>query len=316
MIKKEVIMVSFNIAFINVLISLLFMVPGFILCKAKKAAADHLSTMSAILIYACSPCMIVSSFLSLEYSKTNLIYMGLFFIVSFMVQFVFLLLVFLIFRKKFHLSKYRMLTIGSVLGNCGFFGLPLIKALLPDNPEVACYSSIYVISMNLLVFTAGIYCLTQDKKYISVKAALLNPTTFSFLVAFPLYLFGASNRMPDVFKDAIALLGKMTTPMCMFILGIRLATMDFKKLFTNPFVYFVCIGKLVVFPLFAYLCVLFLPLPNSFKASILILAATPCASIILNLAEIHGKEREMSANCILLSTLLCIFTIPLLALLI
>lgn len=307
---------SFKIAFINVLISLLYMAPGFILCKTKKAVASHLSTISAILIYACSPCMIISSFISLDYSLVNLLNMALFFVVSFVIQLVFLLLVFLIFRKKFTISKYRMLTIGSVLGNCGFFGLPLIKALLPDNPEVACYSSIYVISMNILVFTAGIYCLTQDKKYISVKAALINPTAISFLVAFPLYLFGASNWLPNVLKDSIGLLGKMTTPMCMFILGIRLATMDFKRLFTNSFVYFACIGKLIVFPLFAYVCVLFLPLPASFKASMLILAATPCASIILNLAEIHGKETEMSANCILLSTLLCILTIPVLALLI
>ena len=309
-------MITFKIAFFNVLISLIYMIPGFILCKTKKAVADHLSTMSAILIYVCSPCMIVSSFLSLDYSLSNLLYMGLFFVVSFIVQLLFLLLVFLVFKKKFHISKYRMLTIGSVLGNCGFFGLPLIKALLPQNPEVACYSSIYVISMNLLVFTAGIYCLTQNKKYISLKAAIMNPTFFSILVAIPLYIFSASERLPDLAKDSIGLLGKMTTPMCMFILGIRLGTMDFKKLFTNSFVYFACIGKLIVFPLFAYACVFFLPLPAPFKASILILAATPCASIILNLAEIHGKEQEMSANCILLSTILCILTIPFMALLI
>ena len=309
-------MITFKIAFFNVLISLLYMLPGFILCKTKKAVADHLSTMSAILIYVCSQCMIISSFISLDFSSKDLLYMGLFFVVSFIVQLLFLLIVFAILRKKFHISKYRMLTIGSVLGNCGFFGLPLIKALLPQNPEVACYSSIYVISMNLLVFTAGIYCLTQDKKYISLKAAIMNPTFFSILVAIPLYIFSASERLPDLAKDSIGLLGKMTTPMCMFILGIRLGTMDFKKLFTNSFVYFACVGKLIVFPLFAYACVFFLPLPAPFKASILILAATPCASIILNLAEIHGKEQEMSANCILLSTILCILTIPFMALLI
>ena len=309
-------MITFKIAFFNVLISLLYMLPGFILCKTKKAVADHLSTMSAILIYVCSQCMIISSFISLDFSSKDLLYMGLFFVVSFIVQLLFLLIVFSILRKKFHISKYRMLTIGSVLGNCGFFGLPLIKALLPQNPEVACYSSIYVISMNLLVFTAGIYCLTQDKKYISLKAAIMNPTFFSILVAIPLYIFSASERLPDLAKDSIGLLGKMTTPMCMFILGIRLGTMDFKKLFTNSFVYFACVGKLIVFPLFAYACVFFLPLPAPFKASILILAATPCASIILNLAEIHGKEQEMSANCILLSTILCILTIPFMALLI
>lgn len=308
-------MLTFKIAFLNVLIALLYMVPAYLLCKGKKAAADHLPTVSAILIYICSPCMIVSAFLSFEVSKDNLIKMGLFFVTVLILQVVFMGVLYLILKKKFAISKYRMLTIGSVLSNCGFFGLPLIKALLPDNPEVACYSSIYVVAMNIIVFTAGVYCLTQDKKYMSVKSALLNPTTLSFAVAFPLYLLSGAKWLPGVIYDGVNLLGKMTTPLCMMILGIRLATMDFKKLFTDPFVYLICACKLIVFPLFCFACVYFLPLPMSFKASVLIISATPCASIILNLAEIHKKEPQMSANCILLSTLLSIFTIPVLSLL-
>jgi predicted permease len=74
--------------------------------------------------------------------------------------------------------------------------------------------------------------------------------------------------------------------------------------------------KLLVFPLFCYGAIYFLPLPMPFKASILILAGTPCASIILNLAEIHHSETEISANCVLVSTLLCIVTIPFLTLLV
>lgn len=309
-------MITFKIAFFNVLLALLYMIPGFFLCKIKKVTAEHLPSISGILIYVCSPCMVVSAFLSFEFTRENFINMGLFFLISLIVQVLFLGILFIVFKKKFAISKYRMLTIGSVLGNCGFFGLPLVKALMPDNPEVACYSSIYVVSMNLIVFTAGIYCLTTDKKYMSVKAAVMNPTFFALLVSLPLYLTNGSKWLPGIVLDGTSLLGKMTTPLCMLILGIRLATMDFKKLFTTPFVYLVCVGKLIVFPLFAYALVLFLPVPPSFKASMLILAATPCASIILNLAEIHKKEPEMSANCILLSTILCIVTIPFLSLLI
>ena len=307
-------MITFQIAFLNVLLSLLYMFPGFLLCKCKKAAADHLPSICTILIYVCSPCMIVSSFLSMEYKKEDLMRMVLFFLISLVMQLLFMGGVFIICRKKFHLSRYRMLTIGSVLGNVGFFGLPLVKALMPDCPEVACYSSIYVVSMNLIVFTAGVFCLTTEKKYMSLKAAFNNPAFYSFVVAVPLYLVNASSFLPSFLVEGVSLLGKMTTPLCMLILGIRLATMDIKKLFTNSFVYLICAGKLLLFPLFCYALVSFLPLPVSFKGSILMLAATPCASIILNLAEIHKKEPEMSANCILLSTLLSIFTIPLMAL--
>jgi predicted permease len=211
------------------------------------------------------------------------------------------------------------MTIGSVLGNVGFFGLPVVQSFFPNDPIVLCYSSIYVISMNLLVFTMGIFCLTNRKEFMSIKSAILNPTTISFFVALPLYFFGVgdilqSNQYSLKLYEAISLLGKMTTPLCMFILGIRLAVVSFKKLFMRPSIYIICALKLIVFPLFCYLCVVFLPLPVSFKGSILILASVPCASVILNMAEMYHGETELAANCVLVSTLLCFLTVPVLTL--
>lgn len=306
---------SFNIALSNVLVTLMYILPGFIVCKLKRASADHLSTLSGVLVYGCSPCMVISSFLALDFSMKDLISMGWFFIASFLVQAAFMGLIYWLFQKKMDDPKYRILTIGSVLGNVGFFGLPVVKALLPNNPEVMCYSAVYVISMNILVFTVGVFCLTGDKKYMTLKAAVLNPTMFGFMTGLLLYIVRAGNVIPDLVKSSVGLLGNMTTPLCMIILGVRLATVSLKKLFTRPIVYLICLGKLVLFPLFAYAAVCFLPLAYSFKASMLILSATPCASIIFNLAELHKKESELSANCVLLATLLCFLTIPVLTLL-
>lgn len=307
---------GFEITFSNVLLTLIYIIPGFIICKVKRASAEHLPTLSAVLVYILSPCMIISSFISLDYSAESLLDMGLFFIAVLILQIVFMLVLFLIFKRKYEDSKYRILTIGSVLGNVGFFGLPIIKGLFPSNPEVACYSSVYVVAMNLIVFTVGVFCLTNDRKFISLKSTLLNPSTISLIVALPLYIFGAKNWLPTLAMDGISLLGRMTTPLCMIILGIRLATVSFKKLFSRPMVYIICLCKLIIFPLFCYLCVYFIPLAQTFKASVLILSGTPCAAVILSLAEMHRSEMELSANCILLSTLLCIATVPLLTLLI
>ena len=72
---------------------------------------------------------------------------------------------------------------------------------------------------------------------------------------------------------------------------------------------------MLIFPLFCYFAVYFLPLDFSFKASILILAGTPCASVVFNLSEMYKSEPELSANCVLVSTLLCFLTLPVLTLL-
>lgn len=305
----------FSIAFSNVLLTLLYILPGFLLCKGKKAIADHLPTLSAVLVYLCSPCMFVSSFLKLEYSVSWLIDMGMFFLVTLVLQALFVLILFLIFAKKYDNAAYRIVTIGSVFGNVGFFGLPVIRALFPENPEVMCYSAMYGISMNVLAFTVGVFCLTRKKEYMTPKAAFLNPSMFGLAVALVCFIFGLDAVLPPVLVSSIDLLGAMTTPLCMLILGIRLAVVPFGKLFTRPTVYLTTLGKLIVFPLFCYAAVYFLPwFSDVFKASVMVLSATPCASMILNLAEMHRSETELSANSVLVSTLLCFLTIPLLVL--
>ena len=306
----------FEIALKNVLLTLMYVAPGYLLCKTKKGSADHLSTLSAVLVYILSPCLPVSAFLDLDFSWAEFGRLGLFFGITFVLQIIFMGGLFLIFRRKFDDARYRILNIGTVLGNVGFFGIPIMRALMPDNPEVAGYAAIYIVSMNILVFTFGVYCLTRKKEYMSLKAAVLNPTVLGFCVAMPLYITGGRNYLPPMIVDAIHLLGRMTTPVCMIILGMRLATEPFRQLFSQPFIYLISLGKLIIFPLFCYACVYFLPLPLSFKASILILSAAPGASIILSLAEIHHSEAKFSANFVLLSTLMCFLTIPPLAMLI
>lgn len=305
---------EFQTALTNVIITLLYILPGYISAKCRIVKPEHLSSMSSVLVYICAPCMIVHSFLSTDFSGENTRNMALFFVVTFALQVLFMLVIYVLFRKKYDDARYRILTIASVMGNVGFFGLPIIRALMPDNPEVTCYSSVYIISMNILVFTVGIYCLTREKKYMSLRAAVLNPSVIALLVALPLHFLSVGQYVPDVLMNAINLLSSMTTPLCMIILGVRLSTVKLSSLFSKPFVYIICLGKLVAFPLFCYLAVAFLPLPFSFRASVLILSSVPCASVILNMAEIHHAETELAANCVLISTLLCFITIPLMTL--
>ena len=306
----------FGIALGQVLITLFYIVPGYAVTKIKKASADHLPTLSAVLVYVCGPCLHISAFLSMDFSWEGMKNMGLFFLVSLALQAAFMAALYALFARKKDDARRRVFVIGSALGNVGFFGLPVIRALLPMHPEVACYSAIYCVTMNILVFTMGVFCLTGDQKYMSLKSALLNPTMLGFFLAVPLHMLTARQFLAQLLLNAVQLLGNMCTPLCMLILGIRLAQSPLKSLLSQPMVYAVSLTKLIIYPLFCYAAVCFLPLPGAFKASVLILSATPCASIILSLAEMHRSEREFSANCLLVSTLLCFLTIPVLTLIV
>lgn len=304
---------SFGIAFSNVLLTLLYILPGFIACKGKIAKSEHLPTLSAILMYVCSPCMIVSSFIETERTLSNIKQVLLFFVISLIIQGLITLIMYIIFHKKYDDVKYRMLTVSFGLGNAGFFGIPIIKALLPGHPEVACFACVYIVGMNMITFTVGAYCLTGDRKKMAFKRAFLNPSFISFIIALIIFAVDFQGFAPPKMLDAISLMGKMTTPLCMIILGIRLASVSFKKLFTRAYVYVICACKLLIFPFFSLVIMYFLPFGDLFKSAMFILCGTPCASVMLNIAEMYHGETELAANCVLLSTLLCAFTIPLLA---
>ena len=309
-------MASFNVTFSNVLLTLLYLLPGFLLCKFRKVKAEHLSTVSVILLYVCGPGMFLNALVSLDASPDLTKRMGLFLVFALAGELLLMLLILLLLGKKRRQDfSMRMLSIATVMGNVGFFGMPVVKAIFPGAPEAAVYSCIFNVALNLIAWTIGVFTLTGEKKYMSLKAALLNPSVIAVAAGFILYLLKARDWLPTLLQDGFRTIGGMSTPLCMVILGIRLATMDFKTLFTTPLVWLISAGKLLVFPLFCYLLVLPFPMDPVFKGSILILAGTPCASILLGLAEIHQKGQKLAANCALLSTLLSILTIPLLSLL-
>ena len=310
-------MVSFSVTFGNVLLMLLYLLPGFLMCKVKKIRPDHLSSISVILLYICGFALDVNALYGLDPSPELFVKMGLFLLISLLCETALMLLILLVLgrekRKEFAL---RMLSIATVMGNVGFFGMPVVRALFPDAPEAAVYSSMFNAALNILAWTVGVFTLTGEKKHISLKAALVNPSMLAVFTGIILCLLRAKNWIPDILRTGFSSVGAMSTPLCMIILGVRLAAMDFKTLFTTRLAWLISAGKLIVFPLFCYLLVLPLPLDPVFKGSVVILAGTPCASILLNLAEIHHNGQELAANCALLSTILSILTIPLLSLLV
>ena len=314
---RESDLVSFTVTLSNVLLALMYLLPGFVLCKFRKVKHEHLSSLSVILLYVCGFCLYVNALYELEPTPELFAKMGLFLVFSLAAEFAMMFLILLLIgkekRKKF---RFRMLSIACVMGNVGFFGMPVVRALFPGVPEAPVYSSVFNASLNILAWTVGVFTLTGEKKHISFRAAFLNPSLVAMAFGILLCLLRAKNWIPDLFRTGFSAFATMSTPLCMVILGIRLGTMRYRSLFATPLAWGVAAGKLIAFPLFCWLLVLPFPLDPVFKGSLLILGATPCASILLNLAEIHHNGQELAADCALLTTLLSVITIPLLSLLI
>lgn len=304
----------FLLLFSTVSVLIIYMAIGFILVKTQKASLNHVKTLTGLLVYILGPAMIINSFIKMEFSWDAFAKIGIYFLISLAVQLLFFLLIFICIGRKYADSKYRILSVGSVLGNVGFLGMHVIGSIFPTEPIVLCYSSINVMTMNLIVFTIGTYLITNNKKYISLKSAILNPTTLALFVAIPLFMLNI--HFPSAILQPVELLAKMSTPVCMIILGMRLADCSLKALFTRGFVYATCVLKLIAFPVLAYFFVMLIPLNDIvLKTTIVVLAMTPSGAIIESLAELHDCQQDFAANVVLLTTILCVLTIPVMSML-
>ena len=303
----------FTITLTAVAVMLIYAVPGFLLVKTRMIKQEAIAAFATVLMYVCQPCLTVYSFQKVDFSMKLVGQLLIFFVIALAIQSVMLGGFFLVFRKKYEDIRYRVYTLATTLGNCTFMGVPLLEALFPDNPETVVFSLAFFLAMSILSWTAASYIITQDRRYISIRKLVLNPAVLSMAVAIPIFVSGL--RFPEQFENMITLLGRMTTPLCMLVLGMRLATVQIKPIFTSGLQYFVIAIKQLAMPLIAYAVLSLFSLDPIMKQTLFILTATPVASIVLNFAEMLGQGQKTAANVVLLGTLLSVLTIPIMSLL-
>ena len=305
--------------FLTVAIIMIYAVVGFCIIKFKLIKKESIPDFAKFLMYICQPILIIYSFNQATYTKelgkTLLIASGLILAIFIL----FLGIFFLIFRKKYQEKvAYRIYTIASCFGNVGFLGVPILEAVFKDN-QVAlgtalAISSVFLVIMNEIGWTIGSLIISLDKKYVRLKMIFLNPSILAIYVAIPLFLLNI--KVPDRLNSVVTILAKMTTPLCMVILGMRLAVTNVKVVFCNYKTYIIIFIKQIVMPLVMLLFVVFLPIDTPVKQALVILASAPIASVVLNFSEMVGEGQEDAASLVLCGTILCILTMPLITLLV
>ena len=304
---------SFTITLSLVATMLIYAVPAFLLIKAKLVKESAIQGIAAILLYICTPSIIINAILQAEFNKDTLIDLLIFSALALVIQAIVFGGSYLILRRRFNDARARVASVASVLGNYGFFGIPLLTGLMPDKPEAVIYTAIMSIFLNFIAFTFGSMLISGDAKYVSVKKLFLNPSVLPALVAIPLFI--ANISLPDRIMSILELFQTISTPLCMFVLGMRLATVKLSDVFGNPYSYFAVIIKQLIMPLIALAFVHLLPCNPVMERSLVIMCSCPIASVILNISEVLGNGQKHAVNVVLLGTILSIVTIPLIMLL-
>ena len=301
-------------AFKTVAVMLLCAVPGFLMIKSRLIKEDSISAIVKILLYICQPCLVVNSITGVEFSKKTALDLVIVFAIVLASELIMTGLMLLVFKRKAEDARYRIYAIASCMGNVSFMGIPVINALLPGNNEAVAYSAAASFALNVFGWTVASAVIAKDKKYISLKKIFLNPATIAIIVSIPLFV--TNTKLPVLIADKVSILGHTATPLCMIIMGARLATSSFKQVFLKPMNYVIVATKQLIYPLVVFGILSLLPIDHDMKCAVYIMACCPVASMVLNFSELVGTGQKSAASVMLLGTTLSCLTLPLMILII
>lgn len=304
----------FQISLIAVAVLLLSAVPGYLMIKRKMISEDCISGCSKILLYVSQPALAVYTFRSTSFSVEKLINMGIFALLALLITVLIMGGSYLALRKRCDKPIYRIITVATTFSNCAFFAIPVIEALFPTQAsDMMIYTTVFAVAMNIIGWTAGAAVISQDVRYVSLKKVFLNPATVGLAVA--MLLFVTQLPMHPTLDSMITTTARMATPLSMLIMGMRLATVPLRSLFTDLKVYATIAVNQIIMPLVSFLILMLIPLPFEIKVTFFIICASPVASVVLNFAEIVGEGQKEAANMVLLGTALSVVTLPIMMLL-
>lgn len=311
---------QFITVFITVFTLLLMAIPGFVLTKTKMLGKSAENVLSAIVLYAAQPVMMFMSFqkqFETEIAINMLVVAG----VALVIHLLMIGITFLFIKNKSKSAKINCVRFASVFSNCGYMGLPFLKMLFGENnSEILIYAAVVIAVFNLITWSLGVVMMTGNKKDMSVKKALLNPTSVCIFLGLIVFLAVgtpfttlAKNSVMEEFvmklMSALDVIGDLVTPLSMILIGCKLAHVNIKSLFFDKWAYVSCFFKLIVMAVITMLIVAFLPIEPIVKYCLLFLLSMPSATATVLFAVQFGGDGEQGATCVLLSTILSVITI-------
>lgn len=214
----------------------------------------------------------------------------------------------LVKKMKIGDQEKRVLVSTAVFMNSGFVGIPIMQGLFGNKGLIlaSCFNMVY----NIFMYSYGDHKISGRKA--NIRNILWNPVTIATIAA--LVLYAVPWRMPVQVRESIDLVGNMTVPMAMIIVGSTLSTIDVKKLFTDKISYLSTAFRLLIFPTIMLIAVLivrskFYMMPVT-ATTIILMTALPTSSINVIFCEKYNCAPKLCARNFTQTVALMIITVP------
>lgn len=288
---------------LQVLTLFLLMLCGFIARKSRMMGGEGFSALNKLVLFFAQPALILSSMQ--QSSSPELIHdLAWVFVLACAAMALSGFVALLFFRRE-AAPRRSVLTSMAMVSNCGFMGFPVITAALGE--EALIYAVIYVAAFQLICWTLGAYVF-GGRSAMRPGELFRNPSLLAVLGGLVLFLTGW--RLPGFVNDGLSMMGSVTTPVAMFVIGSNLVGLTPAHLSDRPMLT-ACALRLVAAPLMVLLLRL-TSLSGLVVNSLFLCTAMPCAALTAMMAELYQADSVLASRGVAVSTALSMVTVPLL----
>lgn len=290
----------------QVLILSIMMVIG-IYARKKGFIDDKVENgLSALLINITLPLMIINSF-SLEFDKAIMRNAVKIFLYSIVIHMILLILSKYIYIKADDRKK-PLLIFTTAFSNCAFMGYPVLSSIFGDIGVF--YASIFTMVFTALVWTLGVSLFTgKISMKEATKSILKNPSIWAVVIG--IIIFIGQIKLPYAISQTIKSVGGITTPISMIIIGSMLCGSNIKDMLGDFNLYYLSLVRLVIVPIVTYFVMTMFNIDSMLVAICTLLVAMPGAVVGPVIALSSGGDGKYGSQCIFITTLLSVITIPL-----
>ena len=284
----------------------LIMLVGYICGKTKILKENAVKGLTDLVLYVATPAAILQSFTSEERTAEKTLNLFYVFIFAVLIHFITIIFVKFAIRNK-EVSANRIIRFSVIFSNCGYMSFPLQKAILGDIGVF--YGAVFVAVFTIILWSYGALLTSGDKKCLSPKKILLNPTIISVILSLLLYLLQI--KLPSFLGNAVTHLGNLNTPLPMLIIGYNLSTFGILKVFTDKRIYLPTVLRLIFVPSIALGLMVLCGIHGIPLIACVVAASAPTAAVSVMFATKYNLDSALAVKITSFSTLCSVITMPL-----
>ncbi|KRL95062.1 AEC family transporter [Limosilactobacillus equigenerosi] len=319
--------------------TVLIILLGFYLRKKGTFGPDFGKVLTKVVLSVAIAALSFNSFMQPINQKS--LHQGLGILVWGFVIYIILIFVAPLLYSRKDMDKREVMGILTTFGSTTFFGIPIVGAIY--GTEGVLYSSIFNIGYRIFLYSYAYIKMTGLKmEKENIKKMFLNPIVISTLVGFVLWI--AQTAMPQVtvpeLKAGVATgatttvafyridqtalwlwkplnyLASLASPLAWLAIGCTLGSISLKEAISNKLAWYYSFNKVVLVPLFNLVVLLVLsathvmPLNYAAIATVVIMMATPTATVAAAYAISYDREAVLTSNSSLISTVSAVVMMP------